>query len=73
MTVGNRGLETYYRSTTQTTDDPEKLYLALCIAYGVDADGQECRSKLYYWLLAPDGKARLLSDIWPQWKEKDSL
>lgn len=73
MTVGNRGLETYYRSTTQTTDDPEKLYLALCIAYGVDADGQECRSKLYYWLLAPDGKARLLSDIWPKWKEKDSL
>lgn len=73
MTIGNRGLTCNYRSVTQQTEDPEMLYLALSIAYGVDENGQECKSKLYYWLLAPGGEAKLLSDIWPQWKEKDSL
>lgn len=73
MTIGNRGIETYYQSLSHTTSNPGKLHLALCIAYGTAEDGSECKSKLYYYLLTPDGEAKLLSDIWPQWKEKDTL
>lgn len=70
MTVGGRGLSTNYLSVSQTASQPGLAYLALCIAYGQNEDGSESVSKLYYYILTPDGEAKLLSDIWSQWKEK---
>lgn len=67
--VGEYGLETNYESTTMVSD-PGRDHVALAVGWGVDENGAEVISKLYYVILTKDGQMKKISDYYPNYTEK---
>lgn len=58
------GLQSNFDKVTVTTD-PDVLNLVTCVGFGQNEDGTEAISQLYYYILTPDGKKYILSDLYP--------